>query len=78
MIKKVLEQKHSYIFVTKITSHKYLYKQIGMIKELKTINTKVISKMVNGKKQTLTYNYINKLSINNPNGDTQHPPQEVN
>ena len=34
--------------------------------------------MINGKKQTFTYNYINKLAIKNPNGDTQHPPQEVN
>ncbi len=45
MIKKVLEQKHSYVFVAK---------------------------------PTFIYNYINKLAIKNPNGDTQHPPQEVN
>jgi len=78
MIKKVLEQKHSYIFVAKPTSHKYLYEQVEMIKNLGTCDTKNISKMVNGKKQHFEYNYINKLSIKNPNGDTLHPPQEVN
>jgi len=78
MIKKVLDQQHSYIFVSKTTSHKYLYEQIDMIKNLGTCDTKTISKMVKGKKQTFTYNYINKLSIKNPNGGTKHPPQEVN
>jgi len=78
MIKKVLEKQHSYIFVAKPTSHKYLYEQITMIKNLGTIDTKQISKMVNSKKQTFTYNYINNLSIKNPNGDTQNPPIEVN
>ena len=49
-----------------------------MIKNLKTIDTKKVSKMVNGKKQTFTYNYINNLSLTNPNGKTNYPPQEVN
>ena len=49
-----------------------------MIKELGTCDSKQIDKMINGKKQTFTYNYINKLSIKNPNGDTNNPPQEVN
>ena len=78
MIKKVLDKSHSYIFVAKPTSHKYLYEQIEMIKNLNTIDTKIISKMINGKKQIFTYNYINNLAIKNPQGDTQHPPQEVN
>jgi hypothetical protein len=78
MIKKVLKQKHSYVFVTKTTSHKYLYEQVDMIKDLGNCDNVKLSKMVNGKKQTFTYNYINDLSIKNPNGDTQHPPQEVN
>lgn len=78
MIKKVLEQNHSYIFVAKPSSHKYLYEQVDMIKNLGTCDTVKLSKMLNGKKQTFTYNYINKLSIKNPNGDTQHPPQELN
>jgi len=78
MIKKVLNKNHSYIFVAKPTSHKYLYEEIEMIKNLGTCNTKKIHKMINGKKQTFTYNYINTLAIKNPNGDTQHPPQEVN
>ena len=78
MINKVLEQNHSYIFVAKTTSHKYLYEQINMIKNLETCDTKIISKMVNGKKQIFTYNYINSLSIKSPNGDTQHPPRDVN
>jgi len=78
MIKKILQKNHSFIFVAKPTSHKYLYEQIEMIKNLKTIDTKKLSKMVKGKKQTFTYNYINKLSIKNPNGDTNNLPQEVN
>ena len=78
MIKKVLDKKHSYIFVAKSSSHKYLYEQVEMIKNLGTCDTKKISKMVNGKKQTFTYNYINDLYIKNPNGDTQHPQKEVN
>jgi hypothetical protein len=78
MIKKVLEKNHSYIFVAKTTSHKYLYEQIDMIKNLSTCDTQIIPKMVKGRKQTFIYNYINKLSIKNPNGDKQHPPQEVN
>ncbi len=78
MIKKVLDKNHSYIFVAKPTSHKYLYEQVEMIKNLGTCDTKKFNKMINGKKQTFTYNYINTLAIKNPNGDTQHPPQEVN
>ncbi len=78
MIKKVLEQKHSYVFVAKPTSHKYLYEQIDMIKNLDTCDTKKLSKMINGKKQTFIYNYINKLAIKNSQEDIQHPPQEVN
>ena len=78
MIKKVLEKNHSYIFVAKNTSHKYLYEQIDMIKNLGTCDTVKVSKMIRGKKQNFTYNYINSLSIKNPNGDTQYPPIDVN
>ena len=78
MIKKVLEKQHSYIFVAKPTSHKYLFEQINMIKNLKTCDSKKYSKMINGKRQTFTYNYINKLDIKKPNTDTKHPSQEVN
>ena len=51
MIKEVLTNQHSYIFVAKETSHKYLYEQIDMIKNLGTCDTKIISKIVKGKKQ---------------------------
>ena len=78
MIKKVLEQNYSYIFVAKPTSHKYLYEQIDMIKNLGTCDTKKVSKMINGKKQIFTYNYINNLSIKSSQGNTNNPPQEVN
>ena len=78
MIKKVLEQKHSYIFVAKTTSHKYLYEQVDMINTLGNCDNVKLSKMINGKKQNFIYNYINNLAIKNPNGNTQHPPQEVN
>ena len=78
MIKKVLEKKYSYIFVAKKESHKYLYEQIDMVKNLETIDTKKVSKMINGKKQIFTYNYINKIAIKNPQGKTNHPPLAVN
>lgn len=78
MIQKVLAKKHSYIFVAKPTSHTYLYEQVKMIKNLKTIDTKKVSKMVNGKKQIFTYNYINQLLLTNPQGKTNNPPEEVN
>lgn len=78
MIQKVLQKNHSYIFIAKKESHKYLYEQIDIIKNLQTIDTKKVSKMVNGKKQLFTYNYINQLSLTNPNGKTNTPPQEVN
>jgi len=78
MIKKVLEHNHSYIFVAKPTSHKYLYEQIDMIKNLGTCDTKKVSKMINGKKQTFIYNYINNLSIKNSQGNTNNPAQELN
>jgi hypothetical protein len=78
MIKKVLDKKHSYIFVAKPTSHKYLYEQIDMIKNLGNCDTKKVSKMVNGKKQIFTYNYINDLSIKSSQGNTNNPSQEVN
>jgi len=78
MIKKVLEQKHSYVFVAKTTSHKYLYEQVDMIKTLGNCDNVMLSKMVNGRKQNFIYSYINNLAIKNPQGDTQHPPQDVN
>ncbi len=68
MIKKVIDKNYSYIFVAKKESHKYLYEQISMVKNLGTCDTKVLSKMHNGKKQKITYNYINDLYIKNPNG----------
>lgn len=55
MIQKVLDNQHSYIFVTKPTSHKNLYEQIDMIKNLGTCDTKRVEKMVHGKKQITTY-----------------------
>lgn len=78
VIKGVLEKDYSYIFVAKKESHKYLYEQIDMVKNLETIDTKKVSKIVSGKKQIITYNYINDLSIKNPQGRTNNLPQIVN
>lgn len=44
--------------------------KVDMIKNLGTCDTKTILKMVNGRKQTFIYNYINQLAIKSPNGDT--------
>lgn len=73
MIQKVLDKEHSYIFVAKKESHKYLYEQIAMVKNLGTIDNKSISKTHNGKKQNITYNYINDIYIKNPNGKSKDP-----
>jgi len=73
MIEKVLDKEYSYIFVAKKESHKYLYEQVAMIQNLETCDTKVLSKIHNGKKQNITYNYINDIYIKNPNGKTKDP-----
>lgn len=49
-----------------------------MIKNLGTCDTKKVSKMINGKKQTFTYNYINNLSVKYSQGNTNNPEQELN
>lgn len=73
MIQKVLNNRYSYIFVAKPTSHKYLYEQIDMIKNLGTCDTKRVEKMVQGKKQITTYSYINDVMIRNSQGSNQQP-----
>ena len=45
-IQKVLDNQYSYIFVAKPTSHKYLYEQIDMVRNLGTCDTKRVEKMV--------------------------------
>lgn len=59
MIKDVLKKEYSYIFVAKKESHKYLYEQINIVKNLDTCEIKKVSKIVNGKKQIFTYKYLN-------------------
>lgn len=71
MIQKILDKKHSYIFVAKPTSHKYLYEQIEMLKNLRTCDTKRVEKMVQGKKQITTYSYINDVMIKNSQGSNK-------
>ena len=73
MIQKVLDKNHSYIFVCKPTSHKYLYEQVNMIRNLDTANYKTVSRMINGKKQIFNYTYINDLYIKSPKSKTDEP-----
>jgi hypothetical protein len=68
MIQNILDKKHSYIFVAKPTSHKYLYEQIEMIRNLGTLDTKKQEKIVHGKKQITTYSYINDVMIKSSQG----------
>lgn len=64
MIQKILDKGHSFILVCKFTSHKALYKTVEAYKQTKSVKTFTISKIHNGKKQTLTYNWINKILLN--------------
>ncbi|MEA2019407.1 MAG: transposase [Campylobacterota bacterium] len=64
MINKIIEKGHSFILVCKNTSHKILYKTIEAYKQTKSVKTFTITRMHNGKKQTLTYNWINKILLN--------------
>ena len=64
MIEKIVEKGHSFILVCKETSHKVLYKQIESFKLANSCKTFSISRMHNGEKQILTYNWINELLLN--------------
>jgi len=64
MINKIIEKGYSFILVCKNTSHKALYKIVENYKQTKAIKTFTISKMHNGKKQTLTYSWINEILLN--------------
>lgn len=69
MIKKIVEKGQSFILVCKETSHKVLYKQIETFKLANSHKTLVKSRIHNGKKQTLTYNFINGLLLTGSNVD---------
>jgi hypothetical protein len=69
MIKKIVEKSHSYILVCKETSHKILYKQVETFKLANSHKTLVKSRIHNGKKQILTYNFINGLLLTGSNVD---------
>ena len=58
MIEKIISKGHSFILVCKETSHKVLYKTAHSVK------TFTIERMHNGRKQILTYNWINKILLN--------------
>ena len=64
MVQKILEKGHSFILVCKTTSHKVLYKTVESYKQANSVNTFTITRIHNGKKQTLTYNWINKILLN--------------
>jgi len=64
MIQKILDKGHSFILVCKEKSHTVLYKTIESYKQAKSVQTYTISRTHNGKKQTLTYNWINKIYLN--------------
>jgi len=64
MIQKILDKGHSFILVCKNKSHKALYKTVEAYKQTKAIKTFTTTRIHNGKKQTLTYNWINKILLN--------------
>lgn len=64
MIKKTIDKNHSFIFVSKEKSHKTMYKTIESYKQAKSTKTLITSKIHKGKKQILTYNWINKILLN--------------
>jgi len=61
MINKIREKGHSFILVCKETSHKILYKQIETFKLGNSHKMLTMTRMHNGKKQFLVYNFINEL-----------------
>ena len=63
MINKIREKGHSFILVCKETSHKILYKQIETFKLANSHKTLTMTRMHNGKKQFLVYNFINELLL---------------
>lgn len=64
MIQKILDKGHSFILVCKTKSHKVLYKTVESYKQTNSVKTLSITRMHNGKKQILTYNWINKILLN--------------
>jgi len=64
MVQKILDKGHSFILVCKNKSHKALYKTVESYKQMKAVKTFTITKIHNGKKQTWTYNWINKILLN--------------
>ena len=64
MIRKTLDKGNSFILVCKATSHKVLYKTIESYKQVGSVKTFTLSKMLNGRKQTWTYNWINQILLN--------------
>jgi len=64
MIEKILDKGHSFILVCKYKSHKALYKTVEAYKQTKSVKTFTTSQMHNGKKQILTYNWINEILLN--------------
>jgi hypothetical protein len=64
MIQKVVDKNHSFIFVSKEKSHKAMYKPVEAYKQAKSTKTFTTSQIHNGKKQILTYNWINKILLN--------------
>jgi hypothetical protein len=64
MIQKIIDKGHSFILVCKESSHTVLYKTVEAYKQANSIKTFTTSKMHNGKKQILTYNWINRILLN--------------
>ena len=64
MIEKIIAKGHSFILVCKTKSHRALYKTVEAYKQTKAVKIFTITRMHNGKKQTLTYNWINGILLN--------------
>ena len=64
MIDKIISKGHSFILVCKETSHKTLYRTVEAYKQTHSVKTFTVERMNDGKKQILTYNWINKILLN--------------
>ena len=71
MIKKIVEKGHSFILVCKETSHKILYEQVETFKLANSHKIFTTTRMHNGKKQILTYNFINELLLTGSNTNNE-------
>jgi hypothetical protein len=64
MIQKIIDKGHSFILVCKNKSHIALYKTVEAYKQANSVKIFKTSQIHNGKKQILTYHWINNILLN--------------